>query len=48
MLPPKVGKKFAGGGLVTGPGTGTSDSIPIMASNGEAIIPAAHVNKYPQ
>lgn len=30
--------KFAGGGLVTGPGTGTSDSIPAMLSSGESVI----------
>ena len=29
--------KYASGGLVTGPGTGTSDSIPAMASGGNAI-----------
>ena len=32
--------KFASGGLVTGPGTGTSDSIPAMLSNGESVINA--------
>ena len=32
--------KFASGGLVTGPGTGTSDSIPTLLSNGEAVINA--------
>jgi len=32
--------KFAQGGLVTGPGTGTSDSINAMLSNGEAVINA--------
>lgn len=31
---------FAEGGLVTGPGSGTSDSVPINASNGESIIVA--------
>lgn len=30
--------KFAYGGLVTGPGTGTSDSIPAMLSSGESVI----------
>ena len=30
--------KFADGGLVTGPGTGTSDSIPAMLSNGESVM----------
>lgn len=32
--------KFATGGLVTGPGTGTSDSIPASLSNGESVITA--------
>ena len=42
-------KKFATGtpGVVTGPGTGTSDSIIARVSNGEAIIPAAVVSKHP-
>lgn len=40
------GKKFATGGIVSGPGTGTSDSIPAMLSNGEAVIPAAQTKKY--
>lgn len=34
---------FATGGLIRGPGTGTSDSIPIMASNEEFMIRAAAV-----
>lgn len=33
--------KFAQGGKVTGPGTGTSDSIPAMLSNGEFVMTAA-------
>ena len=32
--------KFATGGLVSGPGTGTSDSIPARLSNGESVINA--------
>ena len=32
--------KFATGGLVSGPGTGTSDSIPAMLSNGESVMTA--------
>lgn len=32
--------KFATGGLITGAGTGTSDSIPAMLSNGESVINA--------
>lgn len=35
--------KFARGGLVTGPGTGTSDSIPARLSNGEAVMTARAV-----
>jgi hypothetical protein len=33
------------GGLITGPGTGTSDSIPTMLSNGEYVVRAASVAK---
>ena len=36
----KPRKKFATGGLVTGEGTGTSDSIPAMLSNGESVLTA--------
>lgn len=36
---------FAGGGSVTGAGTGTSDSIPAWLSNGEFVIKAASVKK---
>lgn len=32
--------KFATGGLVSGPGTGTSDSVPAMLSNGESVMTA--------
>lgn len=32
--------KFASGGLVTGPGSGTSDSIPAQLSNGESVMTA--------
>lgn len=35
--------KYADGGLVTGPGTGTSDSITARISNGEAVMTAAAV-----
>ena len=34
------------GGAVVGPGTGTSDSIPALISNGEYVIKAAAVQKY--
>jgi hypothetical protein len=36
---------FATGGLITGPGTGISDSVPIMASHGEYMMTAAAVNR---
>lgn len=36
----------AHGGLITGPGTKTSDSVPVAASNGEYVIKAASVDKY--
>ena len=42
------GTRFAEGGIISGPGTGTSDSIPAMVSDGEAIIPAAQVKKNPK
>ncbi|TRO29318.1 hypothetical protein EQ826_00045 [Ectopseudomonas mendocina] len=38
--------KFAGGGKVTGPGTGTSDSILARLSNGEYVMRAAAVRQY--
>ena len=37
-LPGALSGVYAQGGLVTGPGTGTSDSIPVWVSNGEGII----------
>lgn len=37
---------FPGGGLLQGPGTGTSDSIPLFASNGEYVVKALSVAKY--
>ena len=41
----KVLKK-AGGGYISGPGTGTSDSIPALLSNGEYVIKQKSVSKY--
>jgi hypothetical protein len=38
--------KMADGGFVSGAGTGTSDSIPAMLSNGEYVINADSVKKY--
>lgn len=46
ILPGRTPKKFAEGGFITGSGTGTSDSIPAMVSNGESIIPARQTKKY--
>ena len=40
-------KGFAEGGMIRGPGTGTSDSIIARVSNGEAIIPADVVKANP-
>jgi len=39
-------KHSATGGLITGPGTGTSDSIPAMLSNREYVVKASSVQKY--
>jgi hypothetical protein len=38
--------KVASGGYISGPGTGTSDSIPARLSNGEYVIKASAVNQY--
>jgi len=38
--------KYASGGLVTGPGTSTSDSIPARLSNGEAVMTARAVSDW--
>jgi hypothetical protein len=40
-----VPQGFAEGGRIRGPGTGTSDSIPIMASDGEFMINAASTGR---
>lgn len=40
------GSGLAEGGIVSGPGTGVSDSIPAMLSHGEAVIPARSVSTY--
>lgn len=36
---PKI-NKYASGGLVSGPGSGTSDNVPSMLSNGESVMTA--------
>lgn len=41
-------KKFATGGYVRGPGSGTSDSIPARLSNGEFVINAASTSRHRQ
>ena len=38
--------EYATGGYISGRGTGTSDSIPAMLSNGEFVIKASSVKKY--
>lgn len=38
-------QKRAGGGLITGPGTGTSDSIPAVVPAGSFVVKAAAVRK---
>jgi hypothetical protein len=38
--------KFAQGGSVVGPGSGTSDSIPAMLSNGESVMTAAATSMF--
>ncbi|MFI2911111.1 hypothetical protein ACG2OD_23130 [Streptomyces sp. PDY-4] len=40
------GVTLAGGGLVVGPGTSTSDSIPLWGSHGEYMVKAAAVARY--
>lgn len=39
------GNAFASGGSVDGPGTGTSDSVPAMLSNGEYVLNAQAVDR---
>jgi hypothetical protein len=46
LLKSKTSKQFATGGFVSGPGTGTSDSINARLSNGEFVLQAAAVNKF--
>lgn len=41
-----LGGGHAEGGLIKGPGTSTSDSIPAMLSSGEYVIKASSVRKY--
>ncbi|MGA5435484.1 hypothetical protein ACPCIZ_12920 [Streptomyces cellulosae] len=46
VIAPQSAGRMASGGPIRGPGTGTSDDIPIMASNGEYVMRAAAVDKY--
>jgi TP901 family phage tail tape measure protein len=39
-------KGYAAGGLIRGPGSGTSDSIPAMVSDGEYIVNAKRTEQY--
>ena len=39
-------KGYANGGLIHGPGSGTSDSIPAMVSDGEFIVSAKRTKQY--
>lgn len=40
------GGGYASGGYISGPGTGTSDSIPAWLSNGEFVVRAAAVRRF--
>lgn len=40
------GAKMATGGVVSGQGTGTSDQVPIQASNGESVMTAAATSMF--
>lgn len=50
IVPPgagdRISQRFASGGFVRGPGTGTSDSILARLSNGEFVMRAAAVRRY--
>jgi len=41
-----IATRMATGGLVSGPGSGTSDSVPAMLSNGEFVVKASAVKAY--
>ena len=45
VSPSRVASAYASGGPIVGPGTGTSDSILALVSNGEYVIRAASVAK---
>lgn len=47
ISPIELPKGFARGGPVRGPGTGTSDSIPAMLSDGEHVTREKQARKYP-
>jgi hypothetical protein len=46
LIPPIMGPQFAAGGIVNGPGTGTSDSIMARLSDGEFVMRAAAVRTW--
>jgi len=46
MGTPETQMRRASGGVIRGAGTGTSDSIPALLSNGEYVIKAKSVQKY--
>lgn len=46
FAPGQVARGYADGGLIRGPGNGTSDSIPAMVSNGEFIVSAKRTQQY--
>ena len=50
IVPPgagdRISARYANGGMVRGPGTGTSDSILARLSNGEFVMRAAAVRRY--
>jgi hypothetical protein len=42
----QLGKGYATGGIVSGPGTSTSDSIPVRLSNGEGVMTAGAITMF--
>jgi hypothetical protein len=46
LIQAQLAQTRAKGGIILGPGSGTSDSIPAMLSNGEYVVRASAVNTY--
>jgi hypothetical protein len=44
--PKETPRKLAAGGIVSGPGSGTSDSIPTFLSNGESVVNAESTSMF--